>query len=238
MRRHGSILAFGLAAALVASSAAALDTIEQRCAKGEGDDAITACSDVIGIGTGGADIAWAYFNRARAYFDEKLYASAISDLTESLKRKPDDAEALENQALAFAALGDYVHALGDYDKAVELQPNLARLYRERCMLRVAGNHGLDDALEDCNKALALTPDEANALDARGFVQFRSGNYAAAIADCTAALARNPQLASSLYVRGLAKLKSNDVTGGNADIASAKALDPSIADTYTAYGVGP
>jgi tetratricopeptide (TPR) repeat protein len=213
-------------------------TPEERCAKGEGDDAITACSDVIGIGTGGPEIAWAYFDRARAYFDEKLYASAISDLTESLKRKPDDAEALENQGIAFSVLGDYAHALGDYDKAIDLQPNLARLYRERCGLRAASGHGLDDALEDCNKALALKPDEANALDARGFVQFRSGNYAAAIADCTAALARNPQLASSLYMRGLAKLKSNDASGGSADIAAAKALDPSIADTYTGYGVGP
>ena len=34
-------------------------TIEERCAKGEGYDSITACSDVIGIGTGGAEIAWA-----------------------------------------------------------------------------------------------------------------------------------------------------------------------------------
>jgi tetratricopeptide (TPR) repeat protein len=238
MRRHGFILAFGLTAALAVSSAAALETVEQRCARGEGYDAITACSDVIGIGTGGTEIAWAYFDRARAYFGEKLYGSAISDLTESLKRKPDDAEALENQGLAFAALGDYGHALGDYDKAIELQQNVARLYRERCGLRAASGHGLDDALEDCNKALSLTPGEANALDARGFVQFRSGDYAAAIADCTAALSRNPQLASSLYVRGLAKLKSNDAAGGNDDMAAAKALDPTIADTYTGYGVGP
>jgi len=183
-----------LVCTLVFATRALAATPEERCAAGEGYDAITACSDVIGIGTGGAEIAWAYFDRARAYFGEKLYASAISDLTESLKRKPDDAEALENQGIAFAALGDYAHAVSDYDHAIDLQPNVARMYRERCSVRAASGHDLDDALDDCNKALSLKADDVNALDARGFVQFRDKNYAAAIADCTAALSRNPQLA--------------------------------------------
>ena len=41
---------------------------------------------------------------ARAYFGLKLYASAIDDLTEDLKRKPGDAEALENRGLAYFAI--------------------------------------------------------------------------------------------------------------------------------------
>jgi tetratricopeptide (TPR) repeat protein len=232
-------IALAGAAALCAAQAMALtgESIEERCARGAGYDAIAACSDIIGIGAGGAEIAWAYFDRARAYFDLKMYASAIDDLTEDLKRTPDDAEALENRGLAFSVLGDYVKVLQDFDRAIALQPS-ARMYRERCMLRAASGHELDDALEDCNKALSLKPDDANALDARCFVQFRDAAYAAAISDCSAALRANPRLASSLYVRGLAKLKAGDGSGSNADVTAAKALDPAVSDTYTNYGVGP
>src|ERR1041385_7093615 len=90
--------------ALLATGALA-DSHDDRCAAGQGESAIAACSEVIGIGEG-PQLAWAYFNRARAYFNAKLYASAIDDLGEVLSRRPDDVEALENRALAFQALGD------------------------------------------------------------------------------------------------------------------------------------
>jgi tetratricopeptide (TPR) repeat protein len=226
-----------LATTLFATRALAA-TPEERCAKGVGEDAITACTDVIGIGTGGPDIEWAYFDRARAYFDARLYASAIADLTDALRLKPDDAEALENRGLAFLALDDFRHAIHDFDRVVELKPASADGFRERCWARAASGRDLDDALQDCNQALTLKPGDAAARDAQCFVEYRNTAYAAAIADCTAAVALDAKLASSLYLRGLAKLKTNDATGGNADIAAAKALDPSIADTYAAYGVKP
>jgi len=66
---------------LFAMHAVAQTALEQRCATGTGESAVAACGDIIGIGTGGPEIAWAYFDRARAYFGLKLYASAIDDLS-------------------------------------------------------------------------------------------------------------------------------------------------------------
>jgi tetratricopeptide (TPR) repeat protein len=221
-----------------AAQAIAQTAVNERCAKGEGEDAITACSDIIGIGLGGPETAWAYFDRARAYFGLGLYASAIDDLNEELKRKPNDAEALENRGLAMIQFGDPRRAIDDFDKVIDLQAASASALRERCWARAASNHDVDDALDDCNKALSQKPADAAALDARCFVQFRNAAYPAAIADCSAALAANPKQASSLYLRGLAKKKSNDAAGGQADVTAAAALDPSIADTFANYGVGP
>jgi tetratricopeptide (TPR) repeat protein len=235
MRAKRALLVCALAFVTTAAHAA---TPEERCARGQGEDSITACSDVIGIGMGGAEIAWAYFDRARAYFDARLYASAIADLTDALRLKPDDSEALENRGLAFLALGDFRHAIHDFDRVVDLKPSSADALRERCWARAVSGRDLDDALADCDQALTLKPGDATARDARCFVEYRTAAYAAAIADCTAVLAANPKHASPLYLRGLAKLKTNDATGGKADITAAKALDPSIADTYTAYGVKP
>jgi tetratricopeptide (TPR) repeat protein len=223
------------AAALCATGALAGPN-EDACAAAQGERAIAACSEVIGISEG-PEVAWALFNRARAYFNAKLYASAILDLTDVLRLKPNDTQALENRALAYQAISDYGRAIDDFDTLVDLQPQVATWVRERCWARAATGRHLDDAMDDCNKALALNPRDAAAHDARCFVEYRSGAYAAAIADCTAALASNAKLASSLYVRGLAKRKTNDASA-DADFASAKSLAPEIADTYADLGVRP
>lgn len=229
----------GLAGAAFFSAAAlAQSAVEDRCAKGEGEDAITACSDVIGIGLGGSEVAWAYFDRARAYFGLNLYASAIDDLTESLKRNPQDAEALQNRGLAFVRFGDLKHAIGDFSKVIDLQPSSTSALSERCWARAAAGRDLDDAMADCNKALSMKPGDAEALDARCFVKVRNAAFAAAISDCSSALSASPKIASSLYLRGIAKKRTNDAVGSAADIAAAKAIEPDIADTFAGYGVAP
>ena len=235
--RHNRIaLRFALLVCLSAACAshALAGSDEDRCAVAQGESAIAACSEVIGIAEG-PQLAWAYFNRARAYFNAKLYASAISDLTDVLRYRKNDTDALENRALAYEAIGDYGRAIDDFDTLVDLQPQVAVWVRERCWARAATGKGLDDAMDDCNKALTLVPRDAAAHDARCFVEYRTGAYAAAIADCSAAVSTNRKLASSFYVRGLAKRKTGDASA-DADIASAKSLDPEIADTYADLGV--
>lgn len=238
VRMRLNTIALASVALLFAAPASAQTALDARCAKGEGYDAIAACSDIVGIGLGGPEVAWAYFDRARAYFGLGLYASAIDDLNEELKRKPNDAEALENRGLALIQFGDPRRAIDDFDKVIDLQPSSASALRERCWARAASNHDVDDALDDCNKALTQKTNDAQTLDARCFVQFRNAAYAAAIADCTSALGADPKLASSLYLRGLAKKKSGDAKGGEADVTAAAALDPNIADTFAGYGVRP
>ena len=224
-------------ATFLVTAALAQGSDTERCAKGEGEGAIAACSEIIAAGQG-ADIAWALFDRARAYFNAKMYGSAISDLTDLLQTKPDDVEALENRGLAFQALDDYQHAIGDFGRVTELQPASATGFRERCWARAAWNRDLDDALEDCDHALSLKPGDALALDARCFVEFRKTAYAAVVSNCSAALASNPSLASSYYLRGVVRRKSGDPIRGDADIDAARARDAEIARTFALYGVKP
>jgi tetratricopeptide (TPR) repeat protein len=213
------------------------DPDQDRCITGAGEAAVAACSNIIAAGDG-PEIAWAYFNRGRAYFKEKMYGGAVSDLTDALRLKPTDLEALENRGLAFLAMEDFKHAIGDFDKLIELQPVSVSGYRERCAARAASGRDLDDAMEDCNKALSLKPGDAGTLDARCLVQMRAAAYPAAIADCSAAINANPMLASSLYLRGVAKIKTGDLAHGDADISTAKALDNDVAHVFSMYGVKP
>ena len=77
---------------------------------------------------------------------------------------------------------------------------------------------------DCNEALKLRPNYLTALDSRGFVLLRMGQYDAAIADYDAVLATNAGKVTSLYGRGTAKRRKGDYASGNADIAAARIAD--------------
>lgn len=128
--------------------------------------------------------------------------------------------------------------LSTLDLMIRTNPDNPEILNEACWVRATKGEQLDAAIADCNAALQINPDFADALDSRAFAHFRRGEFAQAISDANSVLAQNAKSASSLYVRGLAKLKSGDAAGGNADVAAAKAMDAKIADTYSSYGVRP
>ena len=63
--------------------------------------------------------------------------------------------------------------------------------------------------------MKLKPDYVNALDSRGFVRLRAGQYDNAIADYDAALKLEPNKVASLYGRGMAKRRKGDYAAGKA-----------------------
>lgn len=96
----------------------------------------------------------------------------------------------------------------------------------------------DQALPDFNESLRLKPDDARALDSRGFTYLKMARFAAAIADYDAALRIDPKLAASLFGRGLARRRMGDNAAGDADIAAARAIDGTVADWFARRGLVP
>ena len=82
----------------------------------------------------------------------------------------------------------------------------------------------------------MQPDDAAALDSRGFIYLKLGQFDEAIEDYNSALRIEPTQASSLYGRGLARLKKGEAAGGNGDVAAAKKVSPKIAEEFSRYGV--
>jgi tetratricopeptide (TPR) repeat protein len=87
---------------------------------------------------------------------------------------------------------------------------------------------------DCNEALRLAPNRADALDSRGFVYLKLGDLTKSLADYDAALRLNPRSVSSLYGRSVAKQRKGDPAGASADLAAAKAIRPTVAEEFAAY----
>jgi tetratricopeptide (TPR) repeat protein/predicted aspartyl protease len=108
----------------------------------------------------------------------------------------------------------------------------------RCRARALSGQDLKKALSDCSDALSLNSKAPIALDSRGLVRLRLGDYDKSIADYNAALALQPKLVWSLYGRGLDELHEGMRAEGQADIAAAAALQPAVVNEAKRLGLGP
>jgi tetratricopeptide (TPR) repeat protein len=243
MKKLGWVL-LGLAMALASQDAIAQDnnllaSESIRCFKETipVSDRIAACRIMDSAGVTHTTFPIYLNTLIHTYMAKGQYPEAIAAASEALKIVQ-VAPLFNARAEAYALNGDYKDALDDSAYALYVDHNGYDSLNGRCWMRAVSNNELDLALDDCNKAIGLSPDDANILDSRGLVQFRRGDYADAISDTSAALAINPRMPSSLYVRGLSKLKTGDTAGGEADISAAKVLYKDIAEMYARYGVKP
>lgn len=131
-------------------------------------------------------------------------------------------------------------AIASYSQWIDANPKddrLASALNSRCWARAQANLELDQALDDCNRAVKLRPSTAPLLDSRGLVHLRLGQYDQAIADYDAALKLQPKEAWSLYGRGLAELKTGKTAEGQADLEASADLAPGLAERAKRVGLG-
>ena len=93
---------------------------------------------------------------------------------------------------------------------------------------------LDQALKDCDAALAVAPNAGHVLDSRARVLLQMGDAARALAAYDAALAARPDFPGARYGRGLALEALGRVDEGRSEKASAVALSPTVVDDFKAY----
>jgi tetratricopeptide (TPR) repeat protein len=135
--------------------------------------------------------------------------------------------------------GNLDEAIEDWGKAIQRDPLYADAYNNRCFVIAITNNDaqhLHQALNDCNKGLALDMEDPGILDSRGLVYLKLGEFAKAIDDYDEALKRDHKKPDSLYGRGVAKKRKGDIVGGNADIKLAIDQQRDIAEKFTKYGV--
>ena len=154
---------------------------------------------------GDLDGALADFNKAIELNSDLVVAHDNRRLVERAKRDRDRklAETWEKFGIIKKAEGDLEGALAGYNKAIELNPELATAYNGRGRVKRA-KKDLDGALADFKKAIELKPDLAAAYSNRGGTKQAKGDLAGAIADYSRAIELKPDLAAAYNNRAGAK----------------------------------
>lgn len=121
-------------------------------------------------------------------------------------------------------------ALRQWTMWIEAHPHdrkLANALNGRCWTRNQLGIELDQAMEDCNRAIELNAENASFHDSRAWLRLRRGELQEALLDYERALQLHPQLAWSLYGRGLVRQRLGEAAGGQADLEAARRLEPRI-----------
>jgi tetratricopeptide (TPR) repeat protein len=183
---------------------------------------------------GGANADICASTNDAAYAPERRIA-ACGALIDALKDQPKAlATALVNRGAAYWTINKVQLSLGDFDRAIALDPENARAFRERSnACRSIGR--LDQALADANQAVRLDPNDAKAFDNRGNVFNNNGQYDRAIDDYAEALRLAPGDAQTYMDRGVAYYFKKDYQSAINDYDQAIRIDPKKSRAYTNRG---
>lgn len=98
---------------------------------------------------------------------------AIELFTTALSEFPNDCNILSDRGVAYLHKNDKLRCFGDFNKAIELQPNYAFRYAARAF---AKKHfgDIDGAVEDYEKAVLLDPEDAVAQNNLGLLLEEKG----------------------------------------------------------------
>ena len=172
---------------------------------------------------------------------ELAYAGKADDALELLDGLPISEEEeiayADARATVSGLLGDTGSALSLLADEVAGKPENSEVLNADCWFRGLFNVALETAVGSCTRAVERADQPMAALDSRAMVQFRLGNYDAAITDLDAVLRLEPAIANSRYLRGVVRLKNGD-RAGREDIETALRMSPNLAEFYARHGVGP
>lgn len=101
-----------------------------------------------------------------------------------------------NSANAFAQEGKHQQALGEYDKALEFDPNNALVFYNRGNLYLSRGE-FDRAVADYTKSIARDPENILAYNNRGGIYFYQQRYKEALADFNKILSIDPNFQPAL-----------------------------------------
>jgi tetratricopeptide (TPR) repeat protein len=136
---------------------------------------------------------------------------AQKHIDNAIKTYPESTEFMFRRGILNNKKGQYDKAVEDFTKALSM--NASTTLQVQIYLNIGASQlKLEDynsALENYNKALALSPRNPSIYNYRGYANYKLNNYIDAINDYNNALDLDPNNAASYYNRGMAYLKSSD-----------------------------
>jgi tetratricopeptide (TPR) repeat protein len=126
---------------------------------------------------------------------------ALDVFSQALRLQAND-DTYHNRGLAYASLGEYKNAILDYDRSLELNPELASAYLDRGVA-YANLGNCARALDNYSEAIRLNPKNPWSFNNRASCYDQFGQYQSAIRDSDEAIHLKPDFAEAFVNRGVA-----------------------------------
>src|ERR1022692_4395567 len=149
-------------------------------------------------------------------------------------RAQTNAAIFDSAGIKNAGSGDYVEAIANFTRAIELDPKYASAYVNRGLVKI----NLKDytgAINDSTTAIGLNPQSPMGYNNRGLAKFNLSNYGDAISDYSKAIELNPQYFNAYNNRALAKLNSKTYSEAIQDATKAIELNSLNVNPYITRG---
>jgi tetratricopeptide (TPR) repeat protein len=167
------------------------------------------------------------FNKAMAQADINDVAGADSTFTELLNYYPGFEMGYLGRARLRLAQNDTLSALGDINRALEINDKSFNGYAMRADIAMSrGKEHYDEARTDIDRALNLQPKSVGLYVNRAFLKYDAEDFVGAMSDFDYAVSLDPNNKTALFNRGLleAEVSAND--RALVDFNKVLELDPS------------
>ena len=136
-----------------------------------------------------------YYLRGKAYRSSKQFQQAIADYQAAVQADPKMDIAYYEMGAAYQELNNHAKAIEAFTQAIAIKDTNAGYFYARCVSESwLSKYG--EAANDCRKATALKPGDADMLATLGRLYEDQGNKAQAMETYKAALAINPNQAEA------------------------------------------
>ena len=163
------------------------------------------------------------------------WTGAVAQYGKAIVAEPESTSARIARGIAYLHLGQAARAEADFAFIRAEAEKNALVLNQMCWEKTIANLALESALGDCDRALAIEPDNLSYLDSRALVLLRLGRLDESIGAYDRILRAGPK-SGALYGRALAWARKGNRAQAKADSAAALKLYSGIGQEFDGYGL--
>jgi tetratricopeptide (TPR) repeat protein len=168
--------------------------------------AFVIVSAMCGTGVSSAQELKSVFDQCRGSRDLNIKTQSCSMVIQKSKERAQIERAYNSRGLANMALKNFVNAVQDFTKAIQMDTRNSGYFDNRQGAFFALER-FDLALMDVNNAIRLSPKEAFVYHSRGLIYGAIGRYNDAVNDISTAISLDPRWIELFVDRGMIRAKA-------------------------------